>query len=247
MSWDERPEAWHRLLVATFVGLADTLVDDFDVVEFLQALTERIVELDLAAEAGILLADADGRLQLMAASRERSRLLEVLQLQAMEGPCLESWGAGMPVVATDLSDDDGRWPRFAPEARSVGFHSVYAVPMSLRATRLGVLNLFHTEVGAGDEESRVIARGLADIATIGLVQQRSLRDSQMTAEQLQRALHSRIAIEQAKGVLAERLETSVEEAFALLRSYARDHNLKISDLARGVVRGERIPEDFRKR
>jgi GAF domain-containing protein len=233
-----------RQLVQTFVALADTLVDRFDVVEFLHMLTERTVELGLASESGILLRDSDGQLHVMAASQERTRLLELFQLQSREGPCLDACRTQRVVSVADLDDQHERWPSFTPKALAVGFQSVDAIPMALRGMNLGALNLFHTRVGVATSEDQVVARALADVATIGLVQQRTVRESQAAAEQLQQALHSRIAIEQAKGMLAERAETGVNEAFTLLRHHARNNNLRLSDLAQAYVDGEVLAESI---
>jgi GAF domain-containing protein len=227
-----------RRLVETFVALADTLVDRFDVVEFLHMLTEQTVDLGLASESGILLRDTDGQLHVMAASQERTRLLELFQLQAHEGPCLDACRTQRPVSVADLDAERERWPSFTPKALSVGFRSVDAIPMTLRGMNLGALNLFHTRVGEASDDDQAVARGLADVATIGLVQQRTVRESQAAAEQLQQALRSRIAIEQAKGMLAERAATGVNEAFTMLRHHARNNNLRLSDLAQSYVDGE---------
>jgi GAF domain-containing protein len=232
-------------LVRTFVDLADTLVARFDVVEFLHMLTERTVELGLASESGILLSDSDGQLHVMAASQERTRLLELFQLQAHEGPCLDSCRTQEPVSVGDLREHRDRWPRFVPMALSVGFRSVHAVPMALRGMNLGALNLFHTRTGQPASEDQVVARALADVATIGLVQQRTVSESQAAAEQLQQALQSRIAIEQAKGMLAERANTDVNAAFTMLRHHARSNNLRLSDVARSFVDGEVSAESIR--
>lgn len=238
MRTPEHDEAWHRMLVGTFVSLADTLTETFDVVDLFQDLSEGIVELELADECGILLADADGQLRVVAASKERTRLLELFQLQAQQGPCLDCWRRGEHVGVADLERQRERWPSFAPQAIEVGFRAVDAIPLQLRAEQLGALNLFHVEAGTALANDRVVAQGLADIAAIALMQQRVLRDSRVAAEQLQHALHSRIAVEQAKGMLAERASESVDDAFRRLRSYARSRQLGLSALAQDLVNGE---------
>jgi GAF domain-containing protein len=243
--FEESTPTRERQLVRTFVDLADTLVARFDVVEFLHMLTERTVELELASESGILLHDAEGQLHVMAASQERTRLLELFQLQAHEGPCLDSCRTREAVSVGDLHEHRDRWPQFVPMALSVGFRSVHAVPMALRGVTLGALNLFHTRTGEPAIEDQVVARGLADVATIGLVQQRTVSESQAAAEQLQHALQSRIAIEQAKGMLAERSDTSVDAAFTMLRHHARNNNLRLSDVARSFVDGQVSAESIR--
>ncbi len=224
-----------------FVELADTLVDDFDVVDFLHLLTERSVELLNISAAGILLTDERGTLQVVAASSERTRLLELFQLQTDEGPCVDCFRSGQPISVSDLSIA-GRWPRFTAAAAEVGYAAVHAVPMRLRDETIGALNFFSVEVGAADVVTLRLGQALADVATIGLLQQRAIHRRDAMTEQLQTALNSRVLIEQAKGVLAERLQTSVDDAFATLRGTARSRNQGLSDLAQAIVNGsEQIP------
>jgi len=228
-------------LADVFVEMADTLVDDFDVIDFLNVLSERCVELLGVSAAGILLTDGQDTLQVLAASSEQTRLLELFQLQSDQGPCVDCFRTGQPTSVPDLRIA-GRWPRFAAAAADVGFVAVHALPMRLRNDVIGALNLFDTRAGALDEERLRIGQALADVATIGLLQQRAIRRRDALTEQLQEALNSRILIEQAKGVLAERLGIEVAEAFKVLRNTARSHNRRLSDLARAVVDGsEQIP------
>lgn len=227
-----------RRLVETFVTLADTLVDDFDVVDFLSMLTLRVVEHSVATEAGILLADETGGLQVMAASKERTRLLELFQIQKAEGPCHECFATGQPVEVSNLELERDRWPRFAPRALAVGFRSVQAVPMRLRSEVLGALNLFIAEPGGIDPTGRAVVQALADVATIGLLQRRTALTAQIHLGQVQHALQSRIVVEQAKGVIAQQAGTSVDEAFERLRSHSRNHNRRLHDLCLAVVDGE---------
>jgi transcriptional regulator with GAF, ATPase, and Fis domain len=222
-------------LAQRFVDLADTLVDDYDVVEVLDGLMSTCLDVLEVDEAGMLLNDVQGNLQRVASSSEEARLLELLQVQTREGPCFEAVQTGQMIVVDNIEVSRDRWPTFAERATADGFHSVYAFPMRLREATIGGLNLFGMEHDALDEESRVIAKALADIATIGIIQQRSLHRTSLLAENLQRALNTRIVVEQAKGILAERGELPMEETFALLRSYARSHNLKLSELAHSVV------------
>jgi len=224
-----------------FVEMADTLVDDFDVIEFLHVLTERCVHLLGVSAAGILLTDGRDTLQVVAASSERTRLLELFQLQTDQGPCVDCFHTGRPVSVADLPSA-GRWPRFAAAAAEVGFAAVHALPMRLRAEVIGALNLFDTDAGALDEGKLRIGQALADVATIGLLQQRAVHRRDVLTEQLQTALNSRVLIEQAKGVLAERLHLDVADAFTLLRNSARSRNRRLSELAQAVVDGsEQIP------
>jgi transcriptional regulator with GAF, ATPase, and Fis domain len=224
-----------------FVEMADTLVDDFDVMDFLHLLTERSVELLNISAAGLLLTDERGTLQVVAASSERTRLLELFQLQTDQGPCVDCFRTGQPISVSDLSVTD-RWPRFTAAAAEFGFAAVQAVPMRLRDETIGALNFFSVEAGPVDSVTLRLGQALADVATIGLLQQRAIQRRDALTEQLQTALNSRILIEQAKGVLAERLRTGVDDAFTILRSTARSNNRSLSDLARAIVEGsERIP------
>ena len=228
-------------LVDVFVEMADTLVDDFDVIEFLHMLTERCVQLLDISAAGLLVTDGQDTLQLVAASSERTRLLELFQLQTDQGPCVDCFHTGQPVSVVDLPTA-GRWPRFTAAAAEVGFAAVHALPMRLRTEVIGALNFFDTRPGAMDDGRRRIGQALADVATIGLLQQRAIRRGDMVTQQLQTALNSRVLIEQAKGILAERLHLDVADAFTLLRTTARNHNQRLSDLAQAIVDGsEQIP------
>jgi GAF domain-containing protein len=228
-------------LADVFVEMADTLVDDFDVIDFLHGLAERCVQVLGVSAAGLLLTDGRDALQMVAASSERTRLLELFQLQTDEGPCVDCFRTGQPVSVADLPSA-GRWPRFTAAAAEVGFAAVHALPMRLRTEVIGALNLFDTDPGALDEGKLRVGQALADVATIGLLQHRAIRRRDVVTEQLQTALNSRVLIEQAKGVLAERLHLDVAEAFTTLRDHARSRNRRLSELAQAIVDGsERIP------
>jgi hypothetical protein len=224
-------------LADTFVELADTLIDEFDVIDFLQVLAVRCVELLEVAAAGIMLADQAGSLMTVAASDERARLLELFEVQSDEGPCRDCYRLGAAVVNVDLDGALGRWPRFAPQAISGGFRSANALPLRLRSQVIGSLNLFHAGAGGLGGDALRLAQALADAATIGILQQRSISRGEAVAGQLQSALTSRIVIEQAKGVLTERLQISPDDAFAMLRAAARSRNRLLSELAREVASG----------
>ena len=228
-------------LAETFVVLADTLVDDYDVVELLDQLVAACVSLLDVNAAGLLLDDQKGSLAVVASSSEETRLLDVLQLQSNEGPCLDCVRTGRAVSTDDIAADYARWPLFAPAALAAGFRSVAALPLRLRDQTIGCLNLFRSGADPVRSEERRVAQALADVATIGILQRRSAHRSTMMAEQLQHALNSRIIIEQAKGVLAERNSVDMETAFNALRRYARNHNRKLSELALEVVRGQIDP------
>jgi len=222
-------------LADVFVEVADTLVDDFDLIEFLQMLTSRTAELAGAAAAGLLLADQQGNLQFMAASEEDTKMLELFQVQNHEGPYQDCFRTGRPVANADLGAAADRWPVFAPRAVEAGFGSVYAIPMRLRTETIGALNLFGDGAGGLQPDGMHIVQALADVATIGLLQERAVRRGEVLTEQLQSALNSRIIIEQAKGVIAQIYTVDINQAFELLRGYSRRHHLRIGNVARALV------------
>jgi GAF domain-containing protein len=224
----------------TFVELADTLVERFDSIEFLHVLAERCVELLAQDAAGILLADEQGALKLMATSSDLLRPLEHFLLQNEEDPSAECFRSGQSVRCPDLRAEPRRWPRFSAAAVQLGLVAVDVVPMRLRDEVIGTLNLFRTSPGALGPETAALAQSFANVATISLLQVRAIRQNQVLAEQLQAALTSRIAIEQAKGVLTERLQVGLADAFSLMRTYARNTNQLLSDVAGQV--NARSPE-----
>ncbi len=223
-------------LARVFVEIADTLVDEFEIIDFLHRLTLRTADLVDAAAVGLLLADQRGRLQFVAASQEQARLLELFQLQTDEGPCLDAFRTAAPVVNANLASSSGRWPRFAPHATAAGFPSVHAFPLRLRSEVIGALNVFGTDGEARLEEQDVqVVQAIADVATIALLQERAIRRSEILTEQLQAALNSRIVIEQAKGVVAQALNLGIDEAFDAIRAHARRRNLRLGELAHDIV------------
>jgi GAF domain-containing protein len=231
-----------ELLSDAFVELADTMVADFDVIDFLHLLTRRSVQLLDASAAGVLLADPRGELRVVAASTEAVRVLELFQLQNDQGPCLDCFRTGVPVAASELTAAGQIWPQFAAAACQAGFGAVQALPMRLRMQVIGALNLFRATPGDFTGEDVRVGQALADVATIGLLQERGTRRSETLNEQLQGALNSRVVIEQAKGKLAERLDLDMDQAFTTLRAYARDRNLRLSELAQAFIDG--TPADF---
>ena len=222
------------VLAQVFVRLADTLASDFDVVDFLHSLAADSVEILGAEAAGVMLADPRGGLRLIASSDERMRLLELFELQGAQGPCLDAFSSGRAVQAS-AADSRARWPVFAPEASDAGFQMMCAVPLRVRTDVIGALNLFRgtDEPFTGAEMD--LAQAMAEMAAIGLIQERALRERSLLTEQLQAALNSRVIIEQAKGMLAEYLTMNVDDAFKLLRTYARDHNRKLSQVASDII------------
>jgi GAF domain-containing protein len=225
-----------QLLNKAFVGLADTLVDDYDIIDLLDRLVGYSVELLAAEAAGILLADSQRILRVVASSQEDAEVMELLQLQAAQGPCLECFSTGAPVSVSDLAEAGGRWPVFvAAVAKRGAYRSVHALPLRLRGEAIGTMNLFHRQPGALPDADLALGQALADVATIGILSERAIRRGEALTEQLQAALNSRVIVEQAKGVLAQRGHLSMDAAFDRLRGYARNHNARLSEVARKVV------------
>jgi len=229
------------ILARTMVQLADNLVDDFDIVDLLTVLVDRCVEVLDVAAAGIMLAVPSGQLQLITASSEAMRIVELFELQTAEGPCLECFQARQPVVNQDLTTAHDRWPRFAPIAVEQGFRAADAIPMRLRGQIIGALNLFRIESGSLNDDDLAAAQALADIATIAILQSRRTIATQDLNAQLENALASRIVIEQAKGMIAERHNVTADEAFVDLRTHARNHNMRLADVARSTLAGTLDP------
>jgi len=225
------------LLAKTLVELADTLVADFDVIELLTLLTGGCVEVLDVAATGIMLVAPEGDLRVMASSSEAMRVLELFELQSQEGPCLDSYRTGDPVLNQDLAAAASQWPRFSAEARAAGFRTVHALPMRLRGTVIGALNLFHNEPGEMRRADVSAAQAMADVATIAILQHRATLEAQVINDQLNYALNSRVVIEQAKGMFAERAGVDLEDAFLRLRSHARNHNLRLVNVAQDMIDG----------
>jgi GAF domain-containing protein len=221
-------------LADIFVEVADTLVDDFDLADFLHGAAMSAAEVTGSGAVGIMLADHEG-LRPMASSNEDARLLELFQVQHAEGPCLDCHRAGEEVADVDIADSADRWPVFAPRAAELGFTTAHCFPLRLREHVIGAMNIFRTDHRFLSDEERRVGRALADLATIGLMQERALRRAEELTEQLQYALNSRIVIEQAKGAVARSLGVGVDEAFMILRRYARNHGLRLTALSRDVL------------
>jgi transcriptional regulator with GAF, ATPase, and Fis domain len=227
-----------REVVGAFVELANSMVDGADTVDLLSGLTADCARLLGIASAGLLLADARGVLHVVAASSERTRNLELFQLQREQGPCLDCYHQGVAVTAADLSQEADRWPQFVAAATAAGFASVHALPMRLQDKVLGTLGLFGTEVGPLDDDDVVLGQALAHVATVALVSSRAATDQSVVTEQLQQALSSRVLIEQSKGLLAQLGSVEMHQAFTVLQRYARDNNERLSDVARRLVTRE---------
>jgi transcriptional regulator with GAF, ATPase, and Fis domain len=231
-------------LAQVFVELADTLVEEFDVVEFLQTLTERAVELVDTDAAGLLLDNQRGVLKLVAYTDESSRLLELFELQTDEGPCLDCFATGSMLANIDLAEARTRWPVFAETALGLGYAIAHAIPLRLRQQVIGALNLFTVDPAPLSDDHLAVVQALADVATIGLLHERAVRDQVVLAEQLQTALPSRILNEQAKGVLSARAVVDVATAFQLMRSHSRRTGASLTTVAEAVVAGTLGPADL---
>jgi transcriptional regulator with GAF, ATPase, and Fis domain len=225
-----------QTIIHSFVEIADNLVDNFDVVELLTGLMDRCVNVLGVSAAGVMLASPD-ELRLVASSSDAMQVVELFELQANEGPCLDAFRTGERVEHENLEEGTGRWPQFAEVAYAEGFRSVFALPLRLRETTIGALNLFSVDAWPMDESDVVVARGFADLATISILQHGIASEIQHVNEQLTRALQDRIVIEQAKGVVSERAGINIGEAFSRLRSYARAHRLPLAAVAQTAIDG----------
>ncbi len=230
-------------MVATLVELADNLVDNYDIIDILTLLSNRCVETVDVSSAGVMLCLPGGELQFVAASSESMQLLELFQIQANEGPCVDCYNDGVAIVNRELVDPDDLWPNFTPRALGQGFRSVHCLPMRLRGRTIGALNLFHSQIGPLSENDIMVAQGLADVATIAILQHQSVLGARLLNDQLSFALNSRIVIEQAKGMVAQFAGSDMEDSFLRLRNHARNHNLKLTELAGRIVDGSVALED----
>lgn len=223
------------------VEMADTLVEDYDVIELLTGLADRCVSVLNASAAGVMLASPAGALSLVASSSEAMRILEMFELQTREGPCVDAFHTGRRVQHEDLRAESAKWPRFAPMALDLGFQSAFALPLRLRDSTVGALNVFFLGPDPMPEPDVVVAQAFADLATISVLQHRRATEARLLNEQLSIALDSRVVIEQAKGVISERTGIDLAESFAMLRTYARSHNLRLTDVAQSAVDGTLDP------
>ena len=232
-------------LSAAFVTLADTLVSEFDLLDLVHTLIDACVDILDSDAAGLLLVDATGQLQLMASSTEEIDAVEVVQLGAEAGPCWQCFTTGTPVTVGDIEHDADQWPDFQRVALAQGFRSLHATPMRLRGQVIGTMNLLHTKVGVLNERDIALAQSLTDVATIGILQDRGTRQLRDLSTQLQGALDSRIVVEQAKGFLAQTLNLSMDDAFALLRTHARSTNQTLQAVAHAITSRQLGLADFR--
>jgi transcriptional regulator with GAF, ATPase, and Fis domain len=231
------PETREELLVHTFVSLADSLVSDFDVLELLQTLVDQATLLFDASAAGIIIGPDDAHLEVVASTSEKSRLVGLMQLEVGEGPCVEAVTTGQVVSVADVRAIADRWPAFAAQAAGAGYVSVHAIPLRLRGQVIGSLNLFREHEGVLNEADAIAAQALADVATISVLQERTIRDTTVVHDQLRHALDSRVVIEQAKGVIAHTHGVDMDEAFRLIRAEARSTSTAMPALAAEIVAG----------
>lgn len=222
-------------IAATLIGLADTLVADYDVVDFLHDLVQQTAHIIDAADVGILVPDASGRIGTIAATSERSHLVSLLQLRADEGPCVDAYVTGSIVAVESIASTYARWPAFATSAAAADYQAMYAIPMRLRGETIGSLNLFTDRPGPMDPRDTVVAKAFADVATIGILQERAIRAADLAQDQLQHALDSRVLIEQAKGVLAHAEGTDMDSAFTMLRERSRRSGRRLTVVAQEVI------------
>jgi transcriptional regulator with GAF, ATPase, and Fis domain len=222
-------------LFDAFATLADTLVAGYDVLDLLQTLVDNCHDLLDVDSAGILLANQDNGLEVVASTSEANELIEIMQLDANEGPCMECFRTAVVVSVPNIETDVWRWPEFGQVAREQGVHSIYAIPLRLRETTIGTLNLMRDTVGELNRHDIRAAQALADVATIGILHERTIREGSEVRDQLQNALSSRIIIEQAKGVVAETRDITTEEAFQLIRNHSRSNNEPLREVAQRVV------------
>lgn len=222
-----------------FVELADTLGENFDVVDFLQTLTDRCVEVVGTAASGLMLSDQRGSLQVMTATMQRARMLELFELEIQEGPCIDCFNTGNALTNVDLTQPDAykKWPAFTAAAEQAGFGTTHALPMRLRGQVIGALNLFNDKPVVLSDSDLTVAQAMADVATIGLLHQRNTHEKTVLSEQLRTALHSRVLIEQAKGALAAHTNLDLNQAFNKMRAYARNNHLTLTDVATAIING----------
>jgi len=228
------------VVIQSLVEMADTLVGDFDVVDLLTGLADRCVNLLGASAAGVMLVSPQGDLRPVASSNEAMRVLELFEIQAQEGPCLDAFRSGERIPHEVLAGGS-RWPRFSAAASSAGFRSVTALPLKLRDTTIGALNLFAVAETPMADADLIVAQAFADLATVSIIQHRATTGYQRLNEQLTHALASRVVIEQAKGVIAERTGVNLQEAFSRLRAYARNNNLLLTNVAQAAIDGTLDP------
>ena len=228
------PEKERRLNDA-FATLTHTLVHDYDFVELLQNLVEICKDITGAAEVGLLLADETNQLEVVASTRENGDLVETMQRGADAGPCHSCYLTGNIVTDPSIADSPPEWAEFRDAALALGLESVVAIPMRFRETTIGVLSLYGDHTTHLDERDLRAAQTLADAATISILHERVLHESDLLQQQLSLTLNARVLIEQAKGVLAQLHGIHPEDAFIQIRDYARSRKQNVNDVAAQLV------------
>ena len=218
-----------------FVRVTGTLVNDYDIVDLLSTLVNTCTELLDVQAGGILLADSVGVLELVASTSEEAETVEIMVLAAGAGPCVDCYTTGAPVNVPDIAQDAQRWPRFQRTALEQGFRAAHATPLRLHGQVIGAMNLLSTMPGPLSERDIKLAQALADVATVGIMHERTFRQPGTVAAQLYLALDTRVLIEQAKGALAQYLSCTMSEAFNALRGYARLHNVTLRFASQGIL------------
>jgi GAF domain-containing protein len=232
-----------HLLLRTLVELADTLVADYDAIDFLSTLCERAAEAVGATAVGVLVVHEGDDLDVVAASSQDMRALEVFEVRNGEGPCMDAYRTGAPVTAIDL-DDDERWPTFRARATGLGYRSVLGQPLRLRDVTIGALNAYRGDPGPFSDADVEVLRGLADMATIGIMHERTMRSADEQISDLRRSLTDRAVVEQAKGLIAERLSITPDDGFDRLRRHARSRNQRVRAAAQRILRGDLDPTEL---
>jgi GAF domain-containing protein len=220
----------------TVSAAAADLVRPYDTVTMLENLSERVSEVLALTGSGVSL-ESDGRLAFITALDEQIARVEQVQERTQEGPCVDCFRGGNPVVVPDLEAEGARWAQYADAALQAGLRATAGVPMTLEGRSIGALNLYSSEPREWPDEDVAAAQVLADLATAFLVNASKLRQQEELAAQLAGALESRVLIEQAKGVVSASAHVSVDEAFRRMRSWARNHNLPLPSVAQDVVEG----------
>lgn len=218
-----------------FVKVAGTLMDQYDVVDLLSALVEECTDLLDIQAGGLLIANNLGELELIASTSEEAEFVEVMQLAAGAGPCVDCFHTGEQVSVDNIDASGDRWPEFRKAAMRKGFQAIHATPMRIRGKIIGSLNLLGTTPRHLSDRDAKLAQALADVAVIGILQERSLRDVNFVNEQLQLALDTRILVEQAKGVLAQMEKLDMDAAFTVLRAYSRANGISLRITAQNVI------------
>ncbi len=222
------------LFLQTLSRFAKVLPAQYDLELALAELTESVAAVLGLCGSGVTMAE-DGRLRFVTAVSPASGELERIQEQEQSGPCQDAYDTGEAVCVTDVRVETTRWPEFAAAASRLGVAGVAGIPMRLTNHTIGALNLYAPEPREWSEDDIAAAAVLADVATSYVINASKMRQQQQLSEQLQQALVSRVVIEQAKGITAQKHAVTVDEAFHLMRGHARSNNASIRAVAEAIV------------